>query len=393
MRLDRPWSAVDPALSGVLRAGLEDVIDDVIRAVGREVPQYAAAADQQVQIVLRRGVRVALERLMDLLGSSAAALGPALPVYEGIGAAEFAAGRPLQAVLAAYRTGALATWRGLSALAVAAGADAEQTARLAEACFAYIDEISSASAASYARAQSAAAGRREALRRQLLQALLDGPGSAVPALAAELGWREPALLRAAVWDGAELPEGVLGAVADGVATALVAEPEVRRLAPFAPSLGTAGPVRHAPESMRQARLLHRMRATAGGPDGHPSGPVRADDHLAELLLAAEPGLAGAIVADRLAPLAGLDEQRREVAVDTLTAWLALGGSRAAVAAELHVHPQTVAYRMEPLKAQFGAALGSSRGRWELLLAGRAEQVRRRLRAAGPPASAGPAPGG
>jgi hypothetical protein len=379
MRLDRPWAAVDPALAQQLRTGIEPVIDDVIAAVAREVPQYAPAADTSVQVALRQGVRVALERLLDLLGADDEALGPAAQLYAGIGAAEYRAGRPLQAVLSAYRVGALATWRGLSAHAVQAGSDAAQTARLAEACFAYIDEISAVSAASYARAQSADAGRRESLRRRLLEALLEGGTAAVPALAAELGWREPPLVRVAVWDGEAVPDGVLGAASHGRTIAVVTEGELRRVGRFAPSAGTVGPVAHVPASLRQAELLHGLRGRGGipGPDG--AAPVLAEDHLAELLLTGQPDLAAALVAQELAPLQGYDPARRAVAVDTLAGWLALGGSRAAVAGELHIHPQTVAYRMEPLKEAFARQLQTAEGRWRLLLAGRAEQ---QLRAAG-----------
>lgn len=370
---------MEPALAQRLRPGIEPVIDDVIAAVGREVPQYASAADAGVRAALGQGVRVALERLLDLLGADDEALGPAAALYTGIGAAEYRAGRPLQAVLSAYRVGALATWRGLSAQAVEAGIGAAQTARLAEACFAYIDEISAVSAASYARAQSADAGRRESLRRQLLEALLEGGTAAVPALAGELGWRVPPLVRIAVWDGEAMPEGVLGAASQGRTIAVVTPGELRRVGSFAPSVGTGGGVAHVPDSLKQAELLHGLRGRGGIPGAGAGAPVLADDHLAELLLAAQPDLAAALVAQELAPLQHYDPLRRAVAVDTLTAWLALGGSRAAVAGELHIHPQTVAYRMEPLKQAFAGQLSTGDGRWRLLLAGRAEQ---QLRAPG-----------
>lgn len=376
-RLDRPWAAVDPRIADVLRPGLGAVIEDVITAVGREVPAYARPGDDPIGSVLRQGVRVALERLMDLLGKPDEALGPAAEVYERIGSAEYLAQRPLQAVLAAYRVGALATWRGLSALSTGAGIDAVQTARLAEACFAYIDEISAVSAAGYAQEQSADAGRREVLRAELVEALIDPAGqSRVAAAAARLGWPLPQRLLVAVWSAAAAPPGLLAAGVGELMVAVLGEGQamqVQQLERLNASLGTLGALGDAPDSYHRARALHRLRGRAGVPD---RGLARAADHLPALLLAADDGLAEALVTDVLQPLSEMDEHRRAVMVDTAASWLLLGGSRNAVAAQLHVHPQTVAYRMESVRTVFADELASTSGRWRLLLALRAEQQRR-----------------
>ena len=50
---------------------------------------------------------------------------------------------------------------------------------------------------------------------------------------------------------------------------------------------------------------------------------------------------------------------------------------AAVAAELHVHPQTVRYRLERLRESFGSALDDPDARFELELALRARSSRAR----------------
>ena len=57
---------------------------------------------------------------------------------------------------------------------------------------------------------------------------------------------------------------------------------------------------------------------------------------------------------------------------TLAAWLAEQGRLQAVAEQLHVHPQTVRYRLGRLRELFGDALDDPQRRFELELALRAE---------------------
>ena len=78
----------------------------------------------------------------------------------------------------------------------------------------------------------------------------------------------------------------------------------------------------------------------------------------------------------LASLAGMPEDRRAIVVDTAVSWLLNGGARAAVAEDLHIHPQTVAYRMEKVREVFADELATADGRWALLVALRAEQLER-----------------
>ncbi|HEY8581292.1 MAG TPA: helix-turn-helix domain-containing protein, partial [Capillimicrobium sp.] len=67
---------------------------------------------------------------------------------------------------------------------------------------------------------------------------------------------------------------------------------------------------------------------------------------------------------------------RDRLAETLRAWLELQGSAPAVAARLHVHPQTVRYRLARLREELGDALDDPAARFELLLALRAQQLQR-----------------
>jgi DNA-binding PucR family transcriptional regulator len=106
----------------------------------------------------------------------------------------------------------------------------------------------------------------------------------------------------------------------------------------------------------------------GAPRG---GLVIADEHLAGLLLAADPDVAADLVASRLAPLDHLPEGPRARLTETLAAWLDRPGQVQAVAAALDVHPQTVRYRVRQLRDLFGTRLEDPEARFELALALRA----------------------
>ncbi|HEX2298937.1 MAG TPA: helix-turn-helix domain-containing protein, partial [Pseudonocardiaceae bacterium] len=69
-----------------------------------------------------------------------------------------------------------------------------------------------------------------------------------------------------------------------------------------------------------------------------------------------------------APLADLRDSSRQRFIETLRAWLAHRGERNRVAAALHIHPQTVAYRLTKLRQLFGEALIDPDRRFALELA-------------------------
>ena len=76
----------------------------------------------------------------------------------------------------------------------------------------------------------------------------------------------------------------------------------------------------------------------------------------------------------------MPEATRERLVETLGAWLEHQGEVRPTAQQLHVHTQTVRYRVAQLRELLGDRMGSADGRLELELALRA----RHLAAPGPP---------
>jgi DNA-binding PucR family transcriptional regulator len=93
-----------------------------------------------------------------------------------------------------------------------------------------------------------------------------------------------------------------------------------------------------------------------------------EDHLVDLIVLRDAELAAALVDARLGVLDALPRAERDRLSETLAAWLAHQRHTPAVAEELHVHPQTVRYRVNRLRELLGPALESAQGRFELELA-------------------------
>jgi DNA-binding PucR family transcriptional regulator len=96
-----------------------------------------------------------------------------------------------------------------------------------------------------------------------------------------------------------------------------------------------------------------------------NGLVVADDHLTDLVLHSDRELLDDLARQRLAPLAAETENSRERLTATLLAWLDHQGNTSEIAEALHVHPQTVRYRLSRLRERFGSSLDDPQVRFEL----------------------------
>ncbi|MGN0062717.1 MAG: helix-turn-helix domain-containing protein, partial [Nocardioides sp.] len=86
------------------------------------------------------------------------------------------------------------------------------------------------------------------------------------------------------------------------------------------------------------------------------GFVDTDEHLAPLVLEADPRARADLRARVLAPLADLRPSAADKLVETLRAWVLHQGRREAMAEALYVHPQTVRYRVGQLREVYGEQL-------------------------------------
>lgn len=375
------------ALGSALRPVLPDLAEEIIAAIGRDVPDYRRPLEGPFGRTLRLGVERALERFVDEIVNP----GPPDPrvreVYVALGRGEMRAGRSLDALQTAYRVGARIAWERFVAAAAASGHEPEVIYRLGSAIFAYIDGISAESIEGFADEHSAEAGERQRRRRALVRLLArdDATEDEVLDLATLAGWPLPSTvagLVVAAPAGAQLGARLGGDViaeGDGDLTiAFVPDPDGpgRRaqleaaLADTPGALGPAVPPLRAHHSLARARAVHRLVLEGRLPDG--PGVVAADEHLAALLLhGGDRSLAGDLAARALGPLDGLTPTARGKLVATLRAWLDHPGQVRRVAALLGVHPQTVRYRVAQLRELFGDALEDADARFELALALRA----------------------
>ena len=175
---ETPWRELPPDLGEVLRPALDGLADEIVAAVGAGVPAYRGQLRGRYGRNIRAGVEQALAGFVELVASGERAELPGRAVYVALGAGELREGRSLESLLAAYRLGARVAWRGLAEAGESAGQPPATMYRVAEALFAYIDELSAASAEGHAQEQSRRAGEREGRRRALLERLLSAPAPA-----------------------------------------------------------------------------------------------------------------------------------------------------------------------------------------------------------------------
>ena len=303
MRAERPWEELPALIAPAMRPGLRALADEMIETIRATVPAYSRPLEGAVAEGVRAGVEGALSQFLDVVEQGHMGPLPERELYAELGRGEARDGRTLEALLAAYRVGARVAWRRAAARARELELDGEMLALLAESIFAYIDELSAASAEGYAREQSAAAGeadrRRAALARLLIQHPPPDPAQ-IELAARDAGTELPERFAAVVWAPREddrtaswLPLGSL-AVADGECSyALVPDPDapMRRLeisrafGRRTAALGPSVPWRDAARSAQRATEVHKL-ISAGAIK--PDGLVLAEDHLVDAAARARP---------------------------------------------------------------------------------------------------------
>ncbi|MGY1736946.1 PucR family transcriptional regulator [Geodermatophilus sp. SYSU D00684] len=376
-------------VAAAMRTELPSVAERTVAAIVVEVPSYAEAFRGQMGRKIENAVQLALGGFLELATGGADASRPVDPAIESayaLGRGEARTGRSMDALLSAYRVGARVAWRHLSETAVAAGMPAAALARFAELVFAYIDQLSAASASGHAD-QLAASGRvRRRHLERLAELLVTGaPPYELITAAERADWTPPRTLTAVLLSeaGARDATAVLDARTLQAGEDLPgAEPSTERavlLVPDAEGFARAallkvlsgrdavvGPARPWQEARSSYSRALRALQVGLSPDG--DAPVDTEQRLADLVLRADGEALADLRAQVLAPLDGLAPGPREKLLETLRSWLLHHGRREQVAAELFVHPQTVRYRMGQLRELFGTHLDDPQTVLELTLA-------------------------
>ncbi|MFF7952482.1 PucR family transcriptional regulator [Streptomyces griseorubiginosus] len=379
--------AVPPDLADLLRAQLEGVADEVEEEVRRQVPEYARPADGTYREHLRAGVVQALTLFVDHIADPRGRGDAIAATYYELGRGEALEGRSLDALQSALRVGGLHAWRLMGRTAEELGLDTAVVTALGELAFRTVHEVAEAAAAGYSEARAQHTDELERRRRRLLDLLLgDGPvaPAAVQDLAHGARWSVPkqvaVVALAATPDQRveEWPLAIAGALVDMDSRPprmLIPDPDGSgRLGSRAFGLALRGrpaaigptvPVAEAAHSLRWAVRALGLMGRGLLPR---QGVVRCADHLSTLLLHSDEPMLGRLRARALAPLDAVSEGQRERLAETLLAWLLSGSNVPEVATRLHVHPQTVRYRLRQLDKVFGEALHDPGARLDLILA-------------------------
>lgn len=352
-----------------MRSDLPGVADEVVTAIIAEVPSYEGALSGPMGENIRNAVQLALGGFLSLATGRRGAdpRTPAAPAVEGayqLGRGEARSGRSTDALLAAYRIGARVSWRRLSTSALDSGLEPDTLVGFAELVFAYIDELSAASAAGHADELATTGRVRQRLLERVAHHLLTGsPAATVEQAATRADWEPPGTLTAVL-----LPEAQVRPVLTALSAATIAVSD-------APGL-EEGTLLLVPDAHDQGRRS-LLRAVSGR--GALVGPARpwlevrsswarvvrarelglagdTETQLPRLVLTADPEALADLRAQVLAPLADLRPATAEKLTETLRSWLLHQGRRDEVADELFVHPQTVRYRMGQLRERYGDSL-------------------------------------
>jgi hypothetical protein len=382
----QPWRSLPSSVADLIEPELEAVTGEILETIAREVPEYARPLEGRFGRGIRTGVGEALNQFVALIRDPEAGRGLGREVYLGLGRGELRQGRTLDSLQAAYRVGARVAWRRLARIGREAKLDSEVLSLLAEAIFAYIDELSADSVEGYAAAQAESEDVRRRRRHELVSLLMREPAAEVAdvrAAARAAGWklpRELATLACAEDDLAaiarRLPVDVLVTSFDELGCVLIPDPHgpgrgkavARATAKRTATLGPPSPPGRAGESWQLAKAaLRALEAGAISADGL----LEAEDRLADLLLYEGESLAIRIAARRLGPFEALTENARARMRETALAYVRQRGNSVEMAAALHVHPQTARYRVARLRELLGDQLDDPDARFELEIALRA----------------------
>ncbi len=378
-----PWRSLPGAVADLIEPELGAVTAEILETIAREVPEYARPLEGRFGRGIRTGVGEALNQFVALIRDPDAGRGLGREVYLALGRGELRQGRTLDSLQAAYRVGARVAWRRLARVGREAELDSEVLSLLAEAIFAYIDELSADSVEGYAEAQSEEDDLRRRRHHELVALLMREPPAEtgdVRAAARAAGWklpRELAALACGQDDLAQilrrLPADTLSTSFDELGCVLVPDPtgpgrreEIERAAGKRRSaLGPPVGLDLARESWQLAKS--GLRALESGA-ASANGLFRSEERLADLLLLEGRALATRIAARRLAPFESLTPNAHERMRETALAFVRQRGNSVEMAAELHIHPQTARYRLARLRELLGDRLEDPDARFELEIA-------------------------
>jgi len=377
-------------LAAIMRPELPDLAREIISEIRGRIPEYARPMDGPYGHVLQVAVQRALASFFDWVADPAAPRDQRDQLCRMLGQYEAREGRSLDSLQAAYRIGVHVSWRRVMSVGLRSGAPSAVMSWLADAGLAYMDELSSLSLQGYLEAQAQSGRSQLDWRKRLLRLLLEWPSApmrAITELAEIADWAIPEeVTLVALEPGSdcllELPDDCLQDLGGPQPHVLLSgSVDVSRrdslacaLAGCRSAVGLSVPLAEAAHSLRWARRALTL-SRAGIID---AGEVTfCEDYLVELWLLADEPLIDQLARRRLGAVAGLGPVQRQRLTETFSAWLETSGTAPAMAERLHVHPQTVRYRMRKLERALDGQLSDPDARFAIEAVLRATRLRDR----------------
>ncbi|HEX2312614.1 MAG TPA: helix-turn-helix domain-containing protein [Thermomonospora sp.] len=382
------WSVLPAECARTLREQRPGIVAETIVQIQQEIPEYSRPAYAGT-------IRNAVEATVDLWCEPPHGVHGrwrhVASVFHRLGHGEAVEGRELEELQSAMRLGVRILLRRLMVALTRSDVDPDVLVRVGDVAMANLDLLVKVAAEGYAEAR-ARAGEELARRRQRLLTLILADRPVLPAVAEAaraLKWRLPANVAAVLVEGVEpdgpdppliLPPDILVDQDGPEPILLLPDPDSggqarlldRSLRGRRAAMGPTVPLADASISLRRARDLLALAQDGVIED---TGVLRYNDHLGTLLVFSDPELARFMAETHLAPLMRLDDPMQvERLAETLLVWLQCAGNANMAAEILHVHPQTIRYRMKQLEPLFGDRLHDPGRRWELEAALRARRI-------------------
>lgn len=381
-----------------MRPLVPQMVRVVVTEIQRSVPEYAVPLEGKFRDVLVGAVEMSITQFLDNIRNPHASQVDWEKTFRYAGRVEYLEGRSLDALQAAVRVGSRSVWRMVSTAARQLGVPPTRLFAVADAIFAYTNEICTMALKGYLETQAQNTGAVERRRRQLMKLILADPPTplaTITELAAATGWSVPEHLAVVVLEYREdqhqlpasaLDRRVLVDLESNQPCLITADPETDlrslsdelhgRRAAIGPTVRVTEAHRSLDVAGRALRLVQRGVL--------PKRPITwCRDHLPTLALLSDPFLVTHLTRRAMAPFAALTPKQRDRLATTLLAWLDTRGGINEIATRLAIHPQTVRYRMRLIDDLIGEKLSDRNERLTLEIALRAHQL---LATSGPPAT-------
>ncbi|MDX6741297.1 helix-turn-helix domain-containing protein [Actinocorallia sp. A-T 12471] len=353
------------------RPELDVIADEGVAEIEKSIPEYVRPHDPRYAGVVRTAVEYAIGHWFDMLVDPDLDSTETIAFFRALGVGEAREARSMEAWQSAARVGTRATIEYITRRNAERGVDmpGAVVGQLTNSVLVYIDILAEAVAAGHAEAGAREVGEFQGRLRRMLELLLEGGDRAlkdVRELAAKTGWAIPQSVAVVAVHERDAEPARRPALPSEVLVGLhLAEPCLLVPDPGGPgrrrmlehglrgwfaALGPSVPVTEAARSRAWANRALDLARRGHLPD---DGLVVAEEHLPTLFIVPHADLVDRVAERRLGPLLELRPRQRRVLAETLLACLESGFNATEVAQRLHMHAQTIRYRVRQLEGLLG----------------------------------------